>query len=263
MKKNILLAIGLISAQAYSQTGNVGINTSAPNANAALDIVSMDKGLLPPRIALTSTTAADPLTAHVAGMVVYNTATTGTVPTDVSPGYYFNTGIQWVKILDTSQLSSLSIPRPAAFQLNSTITNFLSAATAGETQNIPMDQIANVVDNGISFNAATSTITFTPGLYAISVTYEASHNASGCTISSYFEDFPTGSSPSIQRIHNTASHVAGAMSNHGGSINFTTRITANYPWVIRLGRGQSGNCTGAGMSLVGKSTQISILRIAN
>lgn len=33
--------------------------------------------------------------------------------------------------------------------------------------------------------------------------------------------------------------------------------------ILSWGRGQSGNCTGTGMSLFQKSTQISILRIAN
>jgi hypothetical protein len=34
------------------------------------------------------------MTAHVAGMTIYNTATTG----DVTPGLYYNDGTQWIKI---------------------------------------------------------------------------------------------------------------------------------------------------------------------
>ena len=71
--------------------GQVGINTTAPNADAVLDIKSADKGILPPRVALSSTLQSSPLTAHVAGMVVYNTATVN----DIKPGLYINDGTKW------------------------------------------------------------------------------------------------------------------------------------------------------------------------
>jgi hypothetical protein len=73
--------------------GNMGIGTATPNADALLDVSSTTKGLLLPRVALTSTTSFAPLSAHVAGMTVYNTATAG----DVVPGTYQNDGTKWVK----------------------------------------------------------------------------------------------------------------------------------------------------------------------
>jgi hypothetical protein len=69
----------------------VGINTTSPNSNAALDVTSASKGLLPPRLALTATSLASPMAAHVEGMIVYNTATIN----DVSPGLYLNDGKEW------------------------------------------------------------------------------------------------------------------------------------------------------------------------
>ncbi|HEX2975107.1 MAG TPA: hypothetical protein VHO68_04150 [Bacteroidales bacterium] len=73
---------------------NVGINPtgSAPNSSAALDVDFPDKGVLIPRVALTGTSNAAPLGAHVAGMIVYNTATAG----DVLPGFYYNDGTRWI-----------------------------------------------------------------------------------------------------------------------------------------------------------------------
>jgi len=44
-------------------------------------------------VALSSTTNNAPLSAHVAGMVVYNTATVG----DVTPGVYVDNGTKWVR----------------------------------------------------------------------------------------------------------------------------------------------------------------------
>jgi hypothetical protein len=82
----------IVSISSFSQ--NVGINSTgaAPNTNAGLDVDFTNKGILIPRIALTSTSSFAPLSAHVAGMLVYNTATAG----DVVPGFYYNTGSVWV-----------------------------------------------------------------------------------------------------------------------------------------------------------------------
>lgn len=70
----------------------------APDSNALLDLKnqadnSSTKGLLLPRVALSSTTLATPMSQHVAGMSVYNTATAD----DVMPGYYINDGTKWVR----------------------------------------------------------------------------------------------------------------------------------------------------------------------
>ncbi|MBP1675781.1 MAG: hypothetical protein H6Q20_340 [Bacteroidetes bacterium] len=66
------------------------------NTDALIDMQSTSKGLLLPRVELTGTTAAAPLAAHTAGMVVYNTVSAGSGGTAVSPGYYYNDGTQWV-----------------------------------------------------------------------------------------------------------------------------------------------------------------------
>ena len=75
--------------------GNVGVGTVSPNVNAQLEISSTNKGLLLPRVALSATNIASPLTSHVLGMVVYNTATAGSGSTAVSPGFYTNDGTKW------------------------------------------------------------------------------------------------------------------------------------------------------------------------
>jgi len=87
----LLIAL-MVSLSAYSQ--NVGINPTGavPNSNAGLDVDFPNKGMLIPRVALTGTVNFAPLSTHVAGMVVYNTATVG----DVIPGFYYNDGTKWV-----------------------------------------------------------------------------------------------------------------------------------------------------------------------
>ncbi len=88
----------IFSFNAYCQ---VGIGTVNPDPSAVLDITSSAAapgGLLLPRVALLATNDASPLPANVAGMAIYNTATAGTSPNNVTPGYYYNDGSVWVRI---------------------------------------------------------------------------------------------------------------------------------------------------------------------
>lgn len=72
----------------------VGINTVNVDPDAILEVLSNERGILLPRVALTQTTNFSPLTAHVAGMLVYNNNTIN----DVTPGFYYNDGTQWNRI---------------------------------------------------------------------------------------------------------------------------------------------------------------------
>ena len=83
----LLLVVTTVSAQ-------IGVGTRTPHPDAMLEVATTNKGILLPRVALTATTAVAPLSAHVAGMTVYNTATAA----DVTPGYYYNDGSKWVKL---------------------------------------------------------------------------------------------------------------------------------------------------------------------
>jgi hypothetical protein len=53
-----------------SNTGNVGIGTTSPNAAALLDLTSTTKGFLPPRMTLVQRTA---IASPPAGLMIYNT----------------------------------------------------------------------------------------------------------------------------------------------------------------------------------------------
>lgn len=98
MKKIVLLLISLFLVNlAFSQ--NVGINSDGalPDGSAMLDIKSTNKGLLIPRIALTGTNLAAPVTSPDTSLLVYNTATAGTSPNNVTPGFYYWDGAKWVR----------------------------------------------------------------------------------------------------------------------------------------------------------------------
>jgi len=97
--KAFAVAIFIASSTSLFAQVKVGSNPTTINANSLLEMESGNKGLLFPRVALTSTTAFAPLSAHVAGMTVYNTATAG----DVVPGIYVNSGAAWTKLITPSE----------------------------------------------------------------------------------------------------------------------------------------------------------------
>ena len=79
----------------------VGIGTTTPNG--ILDITSSTEGLLAPRVALTATTSASPVTnpasgSLVNGTIVYNTATSGSGATTVTPGFYYWDSTSWLRV---------------------------------------------------------------------------------------------------------------------------------------------------------------------
>ncbi|MCW5520245.1 hypothetical protein J1N09_10375 [Aureitalea sp. L0-47] len=85
------------SALFYAQ---VGINTTSPGSGAMLDVTSTNKGILIPRVALTSTASSSPITpAPTTSLLVYNTATSGSGTTAVIPGFYFWSGSAWIPML--------------------------------------------------------------------------------------------------------------------------------------------------------------------
>jgi hypothetical protein len=78
----------------------VGIGTTTPDPAAQLDVTSTNKGFLPPRVALTATNVASPVTIPPTGLLVYNTATAGVSPYNVSPGYYYWNGSGWYPVIN-------------------------------------------------------------------------------------------------------------------------------------------------------------------
>ncbi|MCP4442083.1 MAG: tail fiber domain-containing protein [Aureispira sp.] len=81
-----------------AQAQNVGINTPTPDASAALDVVANNRGVLIPRLALTATGNNAPVAAPATSLLVYNTATAA----DVTPGFYYWDGAQWVRLSTNS-----------------------------------------------------------------------------------------------------------------------------------------------------------------
>ncbi|MBT3423261.1 MAG: hypothetical protein HN431_10675, partial [Bacteroidetes bacterium] len=86
MKKLVLILCLLATISfAIAQTTVISDVSHSGDASAVLDVYSTTKGLLFPRIALTNTSSASPVSSPATSLIVYNTASTG----NVTPGYYY------------------------------------------------------------------------------------------------------------------------------------------------------------------------------
>ena len=86
----IILSIGVF-ANASAQSG---IGTTTPDPSAKLDVSSTNKGFLPPRVTLTSTTDIITIPNPATALLVYNTGSN----VNLSAGYYYWSGTAWTKI---------------------------------------------------------------------------------------------------------------------------------------------------------------------
>lgn len=271
MKKKLLLPLCLFSAL-YAQA-QVGILTSNPQGAFHVDAgrdnpttgtpsaaQQLNDFVVKPGTGFVGIGTTNPTNRlHIVGNgvndpVSVSTLIAGNSATDVLLGV---TPAGVVRSLGT--LESLSIPTPTLFTLlNDTGNNFLAGEGAGGSQVVNMALIKDAI--GVGWNSTTRTITLGPGTYEISFVYEAVHDSPGCDLSSYFFDFPNNGT--IARIHSNAPHIEGGLAIHGGTISYTTKLTnASNSFSINLGRGQAGNCTGAGMTLKKNSTHLLIYKL--
>jgi len=138
MKKISFIIPFLFAGLSFTEA-QIGIGIPAPNTNAELDVTSTNKGVLLPRIALISTNSASPLSSHVAGMMVYNTATNTSVASNpVYPGEYYNDGTQWLRKSTWSDVNMIA---------GGTITDPIALLTA----DVAANTVSNAVLNTLSF----------------------------------------------------------------------------------------------------------------
>ncbi|MFC4476355.1 hypothetical protein ACFO3N_04700, partial [Flavobacterium chungangensis] len=100
--KNRLLPLAFILG-GFGAFAQVGVGTQSPNRSAQLEVFATDKGILIPRVALTSTTDTKTITnGNVDSLLVFNTATA----TDIKPGYYYWFNNKWNRILISGDVNN-------------------------------------------------------------------------------------------------------------------------------------------------------------
>ena len=261
MVKQFLLIVGfLFSIQVMSQTG---IGTPTPDASAKLDVYSTNKGFLPPRVTLISSTDNTTIPSPATGLLIYNTGNNA----GLVAGYYYWNGTSWATIA-TASGSGVS----ASF-LRGSRSSGQTGLTNGGT--VIFTQVDNTAGQEMSLNTSTGQITLAAGrtyrLVAQVPNYQTSsgdarlqlawyNETSGAYIGSTSNAYPPGSGASYGAtaglsetiITTTATTVISyrivqlsSATQLGGSSDFP--VAGSYPWFE--GQVISGNTAVNGQSV--------------
>jgi len=160
-----LLLIKIIILNGLMAVGQVGVHTDFPDASSAMDIYSETKGLLIPRVTLTSDLSdPSPVTLPATGLLVFNFGANQPL------GFYYWDGLQWVSTSGTSSNDFWSLLGNAGTTVG---TNFIGtlddedfAIYTNESERIRITEAGNtVIGNTAPYHAADLfTVIGKPGL---------------------------------------------------------------------------------------------------
>jgi len=145
-------------------TGQVGIGTNSPNANAILDLTSTSKALLLPRIGTPGTGVSSP----AAGMMAFNT--TYNVP------FHYD-GTAWIGTAGFSLLSSLNFSSAASVSYNNSSTLALTDFNAWLLVFQNLLPVTNSVNFEVQFTTDGGSTYLTTGYTGGATTNDASSGA--------------------------------------------------------------------------------------
>lgn len=157
MKRIVLLSLFfLLTTATYSQ---VGIGTTDPDASSILDLSSTNKGLLIPRVNLST----NPINSPAEGLLVYNTHSDG----GFSPGFYYRSATEWKSLDGSGGGGDGSVKAYGERYYNNDATIQLLQYT--EVRNLP----AGVKNSITTANIETNTLGLRPkvrGVYRVTLT---------------------------------------------------------------------------------------------
>ncbi len=147
MKKQLLLYVFLVAFFSVAQTyAQVGIGTPQPNPSAQLEIVSSDRGILIPRVALTSTTDNTTIAnGNVNSLLIFNTATAG----DVTPGYYYWYDSQWQRLITIGDETVTTLIEDIN---NEGVFYYINEVGDTATIDVPAEVVTNIQNEGAIYN---------------------------------------------------------------------------------------------------------------
>ncbi len=236
------------------QAQNLGINTtgSIPNASAGLDVDFTNKGLLIPRIALTGTSDVTTIVTAATSLLVYNTATAGTLPNNVTPGYYYWNGTKWIAFggsggKDWSLLGNAGTVVTTNF-LGTTDNNSL----AFRTNNLERMRVLNT--GQVAVNSTTTFATSTFFSQATANNNAVDGDASGTGDAVYGQNTGTGSG--VMGLSNNSSGI-GVVADNTNTTGTGLVAAGNNSALNSLTSGSAGAFTGTGIGIVSYATTVS------
>lgn len=141
----IIVCIYAINFTYAQTTHGVGIGTATVDPSAILQVVSTNKGVLFPKIGLTSTTDITTIANPSVGLLIYNTGTGGLD----TPGYVYWTGTEWEKLTLTTVVNPV---------ITGLLCNRAEFSPATFTAGVPYDGIMTIPytgGNGGAYNTGT------------------------------------------------------------------------------------------------------------
>ena len=195
MKKLTLLIVFIFTINFLS--AQTGIGTTTPNASAKLDVYATDKGFLPPRVTLTSTTDATTIASPAEGLLVYNLGSVG-----LQAGYYYWNAANWSTIATTSSAGN-------------GVTSSNLVKLYGEAYSTAAGKISET--NGYSFTVPVSgkyLFDFSSGAYALNVSFSMTFKVRQGT---------TDIGTDVQTSYNGGTH-----SEYNGKVEVNLQAGTNY-----------------------------------
>ena len=99
IKSNLIIVCTMLSAfNTAAQSLSVNTTGATAHSSALLDVSSVNKGMLIPRVSLTGITDVATIVAPATSLLIYNT--NAAIAGGSGAGYYYYSGTQWVKIID-------------------------------------------------------------------------------------------------------------------------------------------------------------------
>jgi len=236
MKNLKLIIILSLLLNAVISKAQVGIGTTTPNASAKLDITSTNKGFLPPRVTLTGTTDVTTIASPATGLFVYNTATAGTSPSNVTPGLYYYDGSKWQRVINQQP--------DATVEFNQVTPTSANVVFTPNIQNSKDYVYVSTVDASQWTYNGTAYITYTPpastAWYTSGGTTDAGSNKTGSIYRTGNVGIGTSTPSSTLTVGNAAGTIAGEITlfpcstaYEGGQITLKKSVTGSTKdWTI-------------------------------
>lgn len=250
MKKIFFFTIAILAN--LNIVAQVGIGTTSPAG--ALDVSSTTNGFIPPRVALTATNVAAPVVnpqggSLVAGTVVWNTATSGSVPNNVAPGLYFWDGTRWVAFAGSPGGLDWSLSGNSGTTVG---TNFIGTTDANALGiNTNNTERARVLSNGhVLVNTTTNDATTgTDNIFEVLATADGDDAVNGYATGTGIGVFGTTTGTGIG--------VRGLVNNSTAFAVYGSNSNTTGPAIVGSGAGTGGTYySGAGINGNGTDTGV-------
>ena len=114
------LCVLLLLILSFNLNAQVGVGTRNPDASAMFQVESNDKGVLIPKVALTSASDIATVTSPANGLLIFNTSTTSSSNDSLSPGFYFYNGFEWKRLLNSGDELVTTYNAGKGLELNGT-----------------------------------------------------------------------------------------------------------------------------------------------